>query len=283
MWSKYVIESNLMLVSLIAFTVLAPVRLWEGDAPLSKGKGEHDVPTMTAYLPKEPAKTAIVVCPGGGYWMLADHEGKDYAEFLAQNGIAAYVLRYRLGQFEYRHPAMLADAQRAIRTVRSYNLYSKIGIMGSSAGGHLAATSSVYFDMNVPSVGDAVDKFSARPDFTVLCYPVISVTAPIGHVGSGDNLLGKGASQEMKDLLNPALHVTKDTPPAFLWHTGEDKGVLMENSLSYASALRAVGVDFDLHVFQKGGHGIGLTTKAPYSNPHPWATDLLFWIKQNVW
>lgn len=272
-----------MMAALIAFSVANPVRLWAGEAPFSKGKGENDIPTLTAYLPEGKSKSAVVVCPGGGYWMLADHEGKDYAEFLAQNGVAAYVLRYRLGQFGYRHPAMIIDAQRAIRTVRNMNLYEKIGIMGSSAGGHLAASASVWYGSEFSKPVDAIDSLSARPDFTVLCYPVISLIAPVGHSGSGDNLLGKESSLTERESMDPSKKVDNNTPPAFLWHTGEDTGVTPENSIRYAMALRKAGVAFDLHVFQKGRHGIGLADKSPYKKAHPWSNDLLFWLKENGW
>jgi acetyl esterase/lipase len=272
-----------MIAALIAFSVSNPIRLWTGDAPLAKGKSENDVPTLTPYLPDGKAKSAVVVCPGGGYWMLADHEGKDYAEFLAQNGVAAYVLRYRLGQFGNRHPAMVIDAQRAIRTVRNLGLYEKIGIMGSSAGGHLAASASTLYASEFSKPEDSIDLLSARPDFTILCYPVISMVAPLGHVGSGDNLLGKESTKAEREALDPSKLVNKNTPPAFLWHTGEDTGVPPENSVSYAMALRKAGVHFDLHVFQKGRHGIGLADKAPYRKAHPWSSDLIFWLKENGW
>lgn len=272
-----------MMAALLTFTVTSPVRLWSGDAPLAKGKTENDIPTLTAYLPNEKAKSAVVVCPGGGYWLLADHEGRDYAEFLAQNGVAGYVLRYRLGQFGYRNPAMMIDAQRAIRTVRQTGMYDKIGIMGSSAGGHLAASASVFYKNEYSKPVDTIDSLSARPDFTILCYPVISMVPPYGHSGSGDNLLGKESTRAEREALDPSSKVDSDTPPAFLWHTGEDTGVPPENSISYAMALRKANVLFDLHVYQKGRHGIGLADKTPYKKAHPWSADLLFWLKENGW
>ncbi|HLO99786.1 MAG TPA: alpha/beta hydrolase [Fimbriimonas sp.] len=259
-----------------------PSLLWATNTPYAKGAGENDLPTLTAYLPAKPSKTAIVVCPGGGYWMLADHEGSDYAKYLAMHGVTAFVLRYRLGQFGYRHPAMLADAQRAIRTVRSLG-YETVGIMGSSAGGHLSGTALVHYGLKAYEASDKIDEQSCKPDFGVLCYAVLSFDKSFGHVGSGDNLLGKEPTEAQMELMDLRRHVTKETPPCFLWHTVEDKGVVIENSLYFAAALRKNEVPFDLHIYQKGNHGIGLQDKAPYANAHPWASDLMFWLKANKW
>lgn len=259
-----------------------PTPLWSSNTPYAKGASENDIPTLTPFLPEKKTKTAIVVCPGGGYWMLADHEGHDYAEYLAQRGITAYVLRYRLGQFGYRHPAMLADAQRAIRTVRSMG-YETVGIMGSSAGGHLSGTAMVHYGLKAYEPSDDIDKQSCKPDFGVLCYAVLSFDRSFGHVGSSDNLIGKDPTPEQLELMDLRKHVTKDTPPAFIWHTVEDKGVVLENSVYFAEALKKNGVPFDLHLYQKGAHGIGLQDKSPYANAHPWANDLLYWLKTNKW
>ena len=252
-------------------------KLWEHETPYAKGATENDLPTLTPFISEKKSNTAIVVCPGGGYWMLADHEGHDYAEFLAMHGVTAFVLRYRLGQFGYRHPAMLADAQRAVRTVRAMG-YKTVGLMGSSAGGHLTGTACVHYDFPAYEPKDDIDKVSAKPDFGVLCYAVLTFDPPFGHTGSGDNLLGKNATKEQMAYMNLPAYVTKDTPPCFLWTTTEDTGVPAENSIMFAEALRKNKVPFDLHVFQKGPHGIGLTDKAPYANAH-----LLFWLKQNNW
>jgi acetyl esterase/lipase len=268
---------------MITAAILAmTIRLWEGDAPYATGKGENDVPTLTAFLPDKPSKTAIVVCPGGAYWVLADHEGKDYAEYLAMHGIAAYVLRYRLGQYGYRHPSMLADAQRAIRKVRSLG-YANVGIMGSSAGGHLAGTASVHSGVEAYAPGDETDKLSRRPDFGILCYPVTSFDKPFGHDFSGKQLLGEKPDPKLVEMMNLPKQVTKDTPPCFLWHTQEDDGVPPQNSELFAVAMRKVGVECEYHVFAKGKHGIGLTDKAPYKNAHPWASNLIFWLQQHEW
>ena len=175
--------------------------LWQHDVPYSKGTADSDNPTLTPFLPDSKTNTAIVVCPGGGYGMLAGHEGHDYAEYLSMHGVNAFVLKYRLGSNGYRHPAMLADAQRAIRTVRSMG-YKVVGIMGSSAGGHLTGTALVHSDFPAYESKDRIDIFSPKPDFGVLCYAVTTFDAPYGHTGSGDNLLGKNATAEQKAFMN---------------------------------------------------------------------------------
>ena len=260
--------------------------LWPAGAPGALGQSSNDIPTLTVFLPPTDKATgaSVVVCPGGGYGGLANHEGPDYALFLNQQGVTAFVLRYRLGSQGYRHPRMLEDAQRAIRTVRAraaeWKLDPKrIGIMGSSAGGHLASTAVTHFDAGKPDATDPIDRQSSRPDLGILCYPVISM-GPNTHQGSKNNLLGKDPSPELVELLSNEKQVTKDTPPCFVWHTAEDKAVKVENSLDFAAALQKNGVPFDLHVYQKGRHGIGLADKPPFTNAHPWARDLVFWLKE---
>ena len=254
--------------------------LWPDGAPGALGKDAKDIPTLTAYLPGPATATgaAVVICPGGGYVNLADHEGKDYALFLNQNGVAGFVLKYRLGSGGYRHPAMLQDAARALRTVRARATEWKvdphhIGIMGSSAGGHLASTLLTHFDDGEPNAPDPIDRVSSRPDVGILCYAVISMREPNVHAGSRRALLGDNPSQELITLLSNELQVTAKTPPCFIWHTSEDKTVRVENSIEFALALQKNGVPFDLHVFQQGRHGIGL------ANGHPWTRDLVFWLK----
>ena len=200
-----------------------------------------------------------------------------------QQGIAAFVLKYRLGSQGYRHPIMLQDAARAVRMVRARATDwrvdpKRVGIMGSSAGGHLASTLVTHFDAGSPGADDPVERQSSRPDLGILCYPVISM-GPNTHEGSKANLLGKNPSPELVKLLSNELQVTPQTPPCFVWHTWEDKGVKLENTLDFAAALQKAGVPFDLHVYQKGPHGIGLADKAPFNNVHPWAKDLVFWLK----
>ena len=260
--------------------------LWPDGAPGALGKAAKDIPTLTPYWP-DPAKAtgaAIVICPGGGYGGLAGHEGEHYARFLNESGIAGFVLKYRLGSGGYRHPVMLQDAARAVRLVRArageWKLDPKhIGIMGSSAGGHLASTLVTHFDAGKPDAADPIERASSRPDLGILCYAVITM-GEYTHRGSRSNLLGNDPTPELIRELSNDLQVTKDTPPCFIWHTYEDSAVPLENSLHFAEALRKAGVPFDLHVYQKGQHGLGLGTGV--WNPekrHPWTRDCVFWLK----
>ncbi len=263
-----------------------PIPLWPDGAPGALGTTTNDIPTLTPYLP-DPAKAtgvAMVICPGGGYAHLAPHEGNDYALWLNQHGVTCFVLKYRLGSNGYRHPAMLQDAGRALRLVRAQAVDWKVdpkrvGIMGSSAGGHLASTLMTHFDSGNTNSADPVERQSSRPDIGILCYPVITM-GEYAHKGSRDNLLGTRPSPKLVELLSNELQVTTNTPPCFIWTTFEDKTVPMENTLLFAGALRKNHVPFDLHVYQKGGHGLGLKDKPPFANPHPWATDCLFWLRQ---
>jgi acetyl esterase/lipase len=260
--------------------------LWPTGAPGALGQEEKDVPTLTLYLP-DPAKAtgaAMVICPGGGYGMLASHEGKDYARWLNEHGIAGIVLRYRLGSQGYRHPAMMQDGLRAMRVVRARAAEWKIdpkrvGIMGSSAGGHLASTVLAHFDSGNPEAEDPVERESSRPDLGILCYPVISMDIHT-HGGSRNNLLGKNPAPELVQLLSNERHVTPQTPPCFLWHTFEDKGVKVENSFEFAAALNRADVPFELHIYQKGPHGIGLGSREyDPGKLHHWTKDCLVWLK----
>jgi acetyl esterase/lipase len=284
------VMTKIILMGLVAAGGIAvaqqePVRLWEADVPGALGKAEHDVPTLTPFL-ADPAKSlgsAIVVLPGGGYGGLAQHEGRDYALWLNQQGLSAFVVHYRLGSKGYRHPVMLQDAARAIRLVRSRAIGWKvdpkrIAIMGSSAGGHLASTLLTQFDAGNPEASDLVDRQSSRPDLGILCYAVISMGEHT-HQGSRNNLLGANPTPELVELLSNELQVKKETPPCFIWHTWEDKAVKVENALMFAGALQKAGVPFDLHIYQQGRHGVGLNDKPPFANPHPWARDLMFWLK----
>ncbi len=260
------------------------IPLWSGAAPGSLGERPQDMPTLTLFAP-DPAKrngATMVIFPGGGYSGLAEHEGKGYAEFLAAQGITAYVLKYRLGSAGYRHPIMLGDAARAVRTVRSFAKRdgldpARIGVMGSSAGGHLASTIATHFDAGKPDATDPIDRESARPDLAVMCYPVISF-GEFTHAGSRRQLLGAEPSAELLKLLSNELQVTKETPPCFLWHTVEDKAVPVENSLLFAAALRRAGVPFSLHVYENGAHGLGLGR--PDRPAPPWADQLLYWFRE---
>ncbi|MFM1941892.1 MAG: hypothetical protein RI897_874 [Verrucomicrobiota bacterium] len=261
-----------------------PVRLWEGKVPGALGDRAEDIPTLTPYLPQGATGSvaAVVVCPGGGYGGLAGHEGEDYALYLNKLGVAAFVLKYRLGSQGYRHPVMLGDAARAVRLVRSRADEwgvdpQRVGIMGSSAGGHLASTLVTHFDGGDPAAEDKVERQSSRPDLGILCYAVISM-GEFTHQGSKRNLLGEGPSEELVREVSNELQVTERTPPCFIWHTWEDQAVPVENSLQFAAALRRAGVPFDLHVYERGRHGIGLRDKAPFEHVHPWAEDLAFWL-----
>lgn len=284
-------------ISLISLCVSAyaqptnPLPLWPDGAPGALGKEEKDNPTLTVYLPKPESASgaAMVICPGGGYGGLAAHEGEAYAMFLRDHGVAGFVLKYRLGSAGYRHPVMLQDVSRAVRLVRAHasewKLDSKkIGVMGSSAGGHLASTLLTHFDSGKPDSLDPIEKQSSRPDLGILCYPVITMGEKT-HGGSRKNLLGENPSAELIAELSNEEHVTKDTPPCFLFHTTEDPAVPVENSLAFAGALRKAGVPFDLHIYEKGPHGMGLGFRvySPYDPDklHPWTKDCLFWLKQH--
>ncbi len=262
-----------------------PVPLWPHDAPGALGTNANDIPTLTAYLPAGTNATgaAMVICPGGGYSHLAPHEGNDYALWLNQHGVAGFVLKYRLGSSGYRHPAMLQDAERAIRMVRANAVTwhidpQRVGIMGSSAGGHLASTLMTHFEPGDSNAVDPVERESSRPDLGILCYPVITF-GEFAHKGSRQNLLGNNPPPALVKLLSNELQVTKQTPPCFIWQTFDDKTVPVENSLLFAVALRKAGVPFDLHIYEHGNHGLGLGDKPPFNHPHPWAADCLFWLK----
>jgi acetyl esterase/lipase len=281
--------SMLTPLSALSFAPLDPIPLWPKGAPGALGKKNADTPTLTVFLPAPDKATgaAMVICPGGAYGMLAGHEGEGYAEWLVQNGIAGIVLKYRLGLDGYRHPAMLHDAARAMRLTRAKASEWKIdpkriGIMASSAGAHLAATLLTHFDAGQPGAADPVERLSSRPDLGVLCYPVITM-GPNTHEGSKENLLGKKPSPELVDELSAEKQVTKDTPQCFIWHTWDDPSVRVENALDFAVALRKAGVPFDLHIYQKGAHGLGLygVPPVPKGTPLlPWAADCLYWLKQ---
>jgi acetyl esterase/lipase len=244
-----------------------PIKLFPDGAPGAIGKEAADIPTLTPYLPKEKATgAAVIVCPGGGYSHLADHEGRPVAEWLNSIGITAFVLKYRLGP-RYHHPAPLQDAARAIRLVRARAAEwqidpKRIGILGFSAGGHVASTIGTHFDAGQPNSTDAVEKVSSRPDVMVLIYPVITMGG-FTHNGSRKQLLGENPSADMVTLLSNEVQVTKETPPTFLVHTANDAAVPVENSLRFADALRRMAVPFELHVYERGPHGFGLGGNNP--------------------
>ncbi|MBN2507497.1 MAG: alpha/beta hydrolase [Verrucomicrobia bacterium] len=263
-----------------------PVLLWPDGAPGALGAEDKDRPTLTPFAPEPmPARcAAMVVCPGGGYLGLAGYEGKDYALYLNQAGVTAFVLQYRLGSHGYRHPRMLEDAARAVRWVRAHAAEwhvdpQRVGIMGSSAGGHLASTLLTRHDAGKPEAADPVERESSRPDLGILCYAVISMRTELTHEGSRRALLGPAPGADLLWALSNELQVTPDTPPCFLWHTWEDRTVKVENALEFAAALRRAGVPFELHIYQKGAHGVALGDAAPFRNPHPWTRDLAHWLR----
>jgi acetyl esterase/lipase len=253
--------------------------LWPAGAPGSKGQTDNDKPTLTISLPPsdKASGAAVVVCPGGGYGGLAmSYEGIDVAAWLNGHGIAAFVLKYRHRGTGYGHPAPLDDAQRAIRTVRGRAAEfgvdpSRIGILGFSAGGHLASTAGTHFDRGKSEASDPIERASCRPDFLILCYPVISFTTPHAHQGSRKNLLGDNPDAKVVESMSNELQVTSETPPTFLWHTDADTGVPPENSVLFYLALRKAKVPAELHVYEKGRHGLGLAGGVPAVSNWPGA------------
>jgi acetyl esterase/lipase len=241
------------------------VVLWPDGAPGALGNEDIDRPTLTLYPAAGDRSTAtgVVVCPGGGYRALAmDHEGVQIARWLNSIGVAAFVLKYRLGP-RYHHPAPLNDAQRALRYVRlnaeKFRIArDRVGIWGFSAGGHLASTAATHFDRGEPGAADMIDRMSSRPDFAILGYPVISFTTEYVHEGSRRNLLGDNPDPRLMELLSNEKQVTAETPPAFLFHTTEDQAVPPENSVLFYLALRKAGVAAELHIYERGRHGVGL-------------------------
>jgi acetyl esterase/lipase len=274
------------------------IPLWPDGVPGAKaGGGEEQVksdrisnvhvPTLTHY--PAPAATAtraaVVVCPGGGYQILAaGHEGVDIAKRLNAMGVTAFVLKYRLK--EYGHPAPLQDVLRAIRIVRSRASEfgvapDRIGVLGFSAGGHLAATAATLYDAPEGRTGAPLDAVSARPDFAVLVYPVITFKGPHAHAGSRRNLIGESPDPTLVERVSPELQVTAATPPAFLVHTAEDKGVPLENSVLFYQAIRAAGGSAELHLYERGPHGFGLGQNlGPASD---WPARLETWMRAHGW
>ncbi|HET8546819.1 MAG TPA: alpha/beta hydrolase [Bryobacteraceae bacterium] len=263
--------SAIAVISLCAAAEPKTELLWPGGAPGAVGEEDRDRPSLTIWRADQNVRngTAVIVCPGGGYGTLAmDHEGKQVAEFLNRLGISAFVLKYRLGP-RYRYPAPLNDAQRAIRTVRSRAREfgvapDRVGIMGFSAGGHLASTAATHFDAET------------RPDFAILAYPVISFDE-YAHAGSRRNLLGEAPDPKLVESLSNYRQVTAQTPPTFLFHTDADTGVPPENSILFYMALRKAKVPAELHIIEKGRHGVGLAANDPILSM--WPNLLANWFK----
>lgn len=230
-------------------------------------------PEIRCFIPEDnPTGTGLIIFPGGGYWQLGDYEGDGYAAYFSAHGIACFVVDYRLASQAFRHPAMLEDAFAAIRTVRSRAAEfgidpGKLGVCGSSAGGHLAATTLLLHEQYTCDV-------PLRPDFGVLCYPVILSTGELINQDSIDNLLGEDPDPELLEMMACEKQVTPDTPPCFIWSTGEDTAVPVENSLAFAAALSRNKVPFDLRIYDRGRHGLGLDT------PYGWEEDVVNWINR---
>ncbi len=256
--------------------------LWEGKAPGALGDEERDRPTLTYYPALGKPTVAVVVAPGGGYGGLAmNHEGRQVANWFNSIGVSAFVLKYRLGP-RYHNPIELGDAKRAVRLVRTRAKElgldpNRIGFMGFSAGGHLTSTIATHFDAGDASAADPIDRASSRPDFAILAYPVVSADPAISHKGSFKNLLGDNPDPEqLKDMSNE-LHVTKDTPPSFLFHTSDDGTVPVLNSVRFYEALVAAHVPAELHIFEHGPHGVGLDLGDPVLAE--WPVLLRNWLR----
>ena len=268
-------------------TAAETIRLWDGAPPGALGTADHDVPVVAWWPAAKQAapSAALVICPGGGYGHLADHEGSDYARWLNTHGISAFVLRYRLGTNNYRHPVMLSDVSRAIRLVRhSHQRFAvdpkRVGVMGSSAGGHLALTSCICGGSGDDKAADPIDRVSARPDLGILCYPVVSMLPEKTHGGSRKNLLGEAPDEEVARQLSGELAAHENVPPLFIWHTWEDKAVKLEPILELCLKLKSHERPYELHVFETGPHGLGLGVR-PYDAAkqlHPWTGECRRWL-----
>ena len=262
----------------------AEMPLWPNGAPGALGTADTDRPTLTVFrAASQPnGNTAVIVAPGGGYTNLAiDKEGRQVASWFNAMGVTAFVLKYRLGP-RYHHPVELGDAQRAIRLVRSRAAEfgiapDRLGMMGFSAGGHLTATAGTRFDRGNPDSSDPVDRASSRPDFLILAYPVISFDPAIAHAGSVRSLLGENPDPKLIQELSAELHVTADTPPTFLFHTNSDTTVPAENTVRFYLALRKAKVPAEMHIFENGPHGVGLSLGDPALSL--WPTLVTNWLR----
>ncbi|MGD1278056.1 MAG: alpha/beta hydrolase [Tepidisphaeraceae bacterium] len=260
-----------------------PMRLWDHDAPGALGSADQDIPTLTLYRPSagKASGAAIIVCPGGAYEHLSMREGPPAAQWLGSMGITSFVLKYRISP-RYHYPAAVQDVQRAIRLVRSrasqWNVDpNRIGVLGFSAGGHVASSAATSFDAGQPDAPDPVDRISSRPDAVLLVYPVITMVDPYAHARSRKNLLGDHPDLQLEQLASTDLHVTAQTPPCFLVHTADDRTVPVENSLQFFQACRVKKVPAELHIFQHGKHGFALAEDDPQLSQ--WTTLAAAWLK----
>jgi acetyl esterase/lipase len=247
------------------------IRLWEGDAPLFDPAFGQPAPALKPFFSGEKVRGAVIVCAGGGYAIRAEKEADPAALSINRCGVNAFVLSYRLTP--YRHPAMLLDARRAVRLVRyraaEWDIDpAHIGILGFSAGGHLAALAATCFDAGEPGAADAADRVSSRPDLFASCYGVNSIARMSADFAA--NLTGKDEpTPEERRALNPVENVSAQTPPAFLWHTAADNHVPVQSSLDLAAALTEHGVPYSLHIFPHGGHALGLAPDTALARDWP--------------
>ena len=255
------------------------LHLWEDTTPMALGAEDKDSPTLTLYPVSggDATDCGVIICPGGGYSHLAmEHEGYQIAEWFNSIGVSAFVLKYRLPSGGSRYPVSLMDAQQAVRLVR-YNAEkwnidpAKIGIIGFSAGGHLASSVGTHFEKPVALAKtlSKIDMVSCRPDFMVLVYPVISMQDEITHKGSKENLLGNNPKPERVELMSNEKQVTSETPPTFLVHASDDKTVVPENSIRFYRALQKANVPVEMHIYLKGGHGFGMRPAAGPASQWP--------------
>lgn len=258
-----------------------PILLWNQNVPLLSPGDDENQPTITPYFSNaSEASAAIIVLPGGGYARRAPHEGEPVARWLRSLGISAFVADYRVAP--YRHPVPLLDASRAVRYVRAHAAAwgidpNRIGVLGFSAGGHLAATIATHFDDGEADAEDVIDCVSSRPNLAVLCYPVITMQGEHVHGGSRENLLGESPDEALVNHLSNEQTVGPDTPPTFLWHTADDASVPVENCLLFGLSLRRHGVPFELHVYEHGRHGLGILDEEAHVKE--WTLACASWLK----
>ncbi|HEY1965923.1 MAG TPA: alpha/beta hydrolase [Acidobacteriaceae bacterium] len=262
------------------------LNVYPGAVPGALGHADADRPTIDVYLPAaNPTHTAVLVIPGGGYSnVVADREGAAPAEWLVQRGVAAFVLHYRVAP--YRYPAPIADAERAMRLLRSQAdnfgfSPDHLGAWGFSAGGHVASILATLFNNGVPASADPVEHASDRPDFVILAYPVISMKADFGHADSRQHLLGPMPDPALVALLSAEDHVTPTSPPAFVFTTNDDDVVPSQNSMLYVAACQRSSVPVEFHMFEYGHHGVDLAEHLPPL--HLWTLLLESWMRQNQW
>ncbi len=260
------------------------INVWNGipEGYNSEYDNEHNInmPQLEEFAINDgKVHSCVLIFPGGGYDHLADHEGANVALELNKKGVSAFVFYYRVAP--YTHPIYIYDVKRAIRYIRynaqKYNINpDKIGVMGFSAGGHLASVLAEHYDHYEYKYRDEIDNISARPDSLCMCYPVVSITKPILHVRTSNNI--SGGNEEVKKALSSELSVRKDMPPTFIWHTFEDKSVDCRNSLEMAMALKEKNCNFELHIFPEGKHGLDLANGIP--GTEQWFNLYTDWLKR---